>query len=368
MKRCTQCCLRYALSCIAEETADGPAVSNESFQVFCSAASRAIGVPFSEARLQEHTRGQQFLSTQHMLSFIDRHLLYSRRRARDSVLLERFCWDTQMKAELNQRRLHWPIVGPTGELAFQFWRVFATASDGDRTVSSSKAAWMQCRLRSELQPTHLSPSRASLSVASRGRLSYWQLLEVVASSLNVTSEAEEDRHLQTVHAMQLEVENRVIMQGQLEKRGNIRRNWNQRCFVLLPGLLECYSNSSLHTLKGTCHITPGSLVKCVKGESTRDFRFTVSCGRTGKVFEMSAANEEDRKLWVAHIRFVIQHQGVTSMEHFTAIERDRTALFELSQSIMGLARLSLEESLLNSSHMFTDLICRAKRFFFQQEA
>lgn len=368
MQKCTQCCLRYALSCIAEETAAGPAVSNESFRTFCSAAARAIGVPFSETRLQEHTHGQQFLTTQHMLTFIDCHLLSTKRRARDRVILERFCWDTRMNEELHQRRFHWGVVGPTGELAFQLWRVFATASDGSRTVSSTKAAWMQCRLRSEVHPTHLSPSRASLSVASRGGLSYWQLLEVVASLLSVTSEAEEGRHLQTVQAMLLEVENRVIMQGQLEKRGHIRRNWKQRCFVLSPGLLKYYTSSSFCVLKGTCHITPESSLRCVNGESTRDFRFTVSCGRTGKVFEMSAANEEERKVWVAYIRFAMKHPGVTTMERFTAIEKDRTVLFVLSQSAIGGATYSLEESLLHSSHMFTTLFCFVKCLLFQQEA
>lgn len=362
MQKSTRRCLRYVLSCIGEETADGLVVSNESFQAFCSAASCAMGIPLSESCLQEYNPSE-FLSQRHMLSFIERHLHSTRKSEGGRTTLERFCWDEQMKAEFARQRLHWSVVGPTEELAFQLWRFFAYASSGSRNISSTIAAWVQCRLGNELRPTHLSSSRASLSVISRDRLSYWQLLKAVASLLSVTSEAEEARHLQTVQEMLLEAEKRVITQGLLEKRGHIRRSWKRRWFVLSPGLLNYYTGSNLRTLKGTCHITRASSVKHVRGTSSRDFRFTLSCGRTGKVFEMSAASEEERRTWVAYIQFAIKHPSLTTMEHFTAIEEDHAALFMLSQSSIGHGTSSLEASLLQSSNILSTIFCFTKCLF-----
>lgn len=355
-------CLRYVLSCIGEETADGLVVSSESFQAFCSAASFAVGIPFSESCLQKYNPSE-FLSERHMLRFIQRHLHSTIKSAEGRATLERFCWDEQMKAEFVRQRLRWSVVGPTEELAFQLWRFFVYASGGSKTISSAIAAWVQCHLSNELRPTHLSSSRASLSVISRDRLSYWQLLRADASLLSVTSEAEEARHLQTVQEMLLEAEKRVITQGLLEKRGHIRRNWKRRWFVLSPGLLQYYTDSNLRTLKGTCHITRESSVKHVRGTSSRDCRFTLSCGRTGKVFEISAASEEERRTWVAYIQFAIKHPSLTTMEHFAAIEEDHAALFMLSQSSIGRGTSSLEASLLHSSNILSTVFCFAKCLF-----
>ena len=354
MRRITRRCLRYTLSCIGEETATGLVVSYESFQAFYSAASRTMGIPFTASSVQESNHSDSLSDTQ-ILNFIERHLS-TRNSAEDSVALERFCWDEQMKAEFIHQRLHWGVVGPTQELAFQLWRFFARSSGGSKFISSPLAAWVQCRLCGDQRLSHLSPSRASLSVVSRDKVSYWQLLEMVASLCSVTSEDEEAGYLQTVQEMLLEAESRVIMQGMLEKRGHIRRNWKRRWFVLTPGYLTYYTRSNQQVLKGTCYITRESTVKHVRGTSARDFRFTLSCGRTGKVFEISAADEEEMTMWVAYIKFAIKYPNLTTMERFAAIEEDHAVLFMLSQSSTGNGT-SLEASLLNSSNFLLTILC-----------
>ena len=359
MQRSSRRCLRYVLSCIGEETAKGLVVPNESFQAFCSAASRALGISISESCLQEYNH-LDFLKERHIMSFVKRHLFSASKGEEDHGTLERFCWDEHMKAEFVRQRPSWGVVGPTEELAFQLWRFFAHASGGSKSISSPIAAWVQCRLNTEdLTPRHLSTSRASLSVVSRDRISYWSLLETVARLLSVTSKTEEATHLQTVQSILLEAEDRVITQGILEKRGHVRRNWKRRWFVLTPGLLKYYTDSNLRVLKGTCHITCESSVKIVRGSSSRDFRFTVSCGRTGTVYEISTTSEEERTAWVAYIKFAIKHPSLTTMEHFAAIEEDHAALFLLSQS-SSMEHGTSEGILLHSSNILHTIFCLQK--------
>jgi len=109
---------------------------------------------------------------------------------------------------------------------------------------------------------------------------------------SVRSPTTSDSSAQDVSAVPREKE------GWLMKKGQKRRNWTKRWFVLKPGNLSYYTDQKKKTLKGTMPLNEKTLTE---DSDTKPFCFYVE-NADRKTF-VTAKDEQERKEWIIAINF-----------------------------------------------------------------
>ncbi|XP_043564856.1 differentially expressed in FDCP 6 homolog isoform X3 [Chiloscyllium plagiosum] len=93
-----------------------------------------------------------------------------------------------------------------------------------------------------------------------GAVTVWQFLEVMESG-RFTKPASKESLTLGIQSVYEELVLDVMQKGYMWKKGNVRRNWNERWFVLKPSKLDYYLNEDLKEKKGEIHLDMDSSVE-----------------------------------------------------------------------------------------------------------
>ncbi|XP_043564855.1 differentially expressed in FDCP 6-like isoform X2 [Chiloscyllium plagiosum] len=95
----------------------------------------------------------------------------------------------------------------------------------------------------------------------------------------------------------------VCEEGYMWKKGNVRRNWNERWFVLKPSKLDYYLNEDLKEKKGEIHLDMDSSVEMLPDKEGKRCLFCVKT--VNRTYELSASDMKRRQEWMDSIMAAI---------------------------------------------------------------
>ena len=281
----------------------------------CAGLCDALSISHNRRSLAEFQISKASLSSNDFLEYLRDHVIP---RANSKLLdssIQFFCWDRFVEKDFESFRSHLCVLGPSKECSVVLWKLFCVLSTTGMVIDSMQTAWLLHRLVSNVDDISRLHSRNLLPINTiQGQCDFWSLLDKVIQPFTDSSE---ESHLTALNNILSEVsEKRILKQGVMMKKGHLVKNWKERRFILYPGQLVYYTLDSKPILQGSCSITSRSVVQRVSGYSQYDHRFLVTCGETGKEFEISAPSSKARDEWIAHIQFSICHPGLTTLDHF----------------------------------------------------
>ncbi|NXY38624.1 DEFI6 protein, partial [Pomatorhinus ruficollis] len=136
----------------------------------------------------------------------------------------------------------------------------------------------------------------------QGGLTVWQFLDMVNSGRFLRGIEQE-----AISMAVEEVYQEVIEDGYLWKKGQLRRNWSERWFMLKPSSLSYYMSEERKEKKGSIVLDKHC---CVEVLPDRDGKRCMFCVKTSsRTYEMSASDTRQRQEWTLAIQTAIRLQA-----------------------------------------------------------
>uniref|UniRef100_A0A8C1ZBY6 DEF6 guanine nucleotide exchange factor c n=1 Tax=Cyprinus carpio TaxID=7962 RepID=A0A8C1ZBY6_CYPCA len=143
----------------------------------------------------------------------------------------------------------------------------------------------------------------SQNAALQDGMSVWEFLEHLSAGQLLHVESKESFSL-AVDDVFMEMYHNIIKKGYLLKKGHVRRNWQERWFVLKPSSLMYYVNEDLKEKKGEVLLEENSVVENLPDKEGRRCLFCVNTAI--RTYEMSASNMKQRVDWVQAIQTALR--------------------------------------------------------------
>ncbi|XP_060695503.1 differentially expressed in FDCP 6 homolog [Hemiscyllium ocellatum] len=135
-----------------------------------------------------------------------------------------------------------------------------------------------------------------------GAVTVWQFLEVMESG-RFTKPASKESLTLGIQSVYEELVLDVMQKGYMWKKGNVRRNWNERWFVLKPSKFDYYLNEDLKEKKGEIHLDMDSTVEMLPDKEGKRCLFCVKT--VNRTYELSASDMKRRQEWMDSIMAAI---------------------------------------------------------------
>ncbi|XP_051886316.1 differentially expressed in FDCP 6 homolog [Pristis pectinata] len=139
-----------------------------------------------------------------------------------------------------------------------------------------------------------------------GAVTVWQFLDLMESG-RFTKPASKESLALGICSVYEELVLDVTQKGYMWKKGYVRRNWNERWFVLKACNILYYVNEDLKEKKGEIHLDKDSTVEALLD---KDGRRCVFCIKTAnRTYELSASDTKRRQEWMESITTAIWLQS-----------------------------------------------------------
>ncbi|XP_051974711.1 differentially expressed in FDCP 6 homolog isoform X2 [Xyrauchen texanus] len=151
-------------------------------------------------------------------------------------------------------------------------------------------------------------------------MSVWEFLEHLSAFRLLHVESNEAFSL-AVDDVFMEMYHNIIKKGYLLKKGHVRRNWQERWFVLKPSNLSYYVSEDLKEKKGEILLEENSVVENLPD---REGRRCLFCVKTlVGTCEMSASDMKQRVDWVQAMQtiFRLKAEGKSSLHQELKLSR-----------------------------------------------
>ncbi|XP_016311063.1 differentially expressed in FDCP 6-like isoform X2 [Sinocyclocheilus anshuiensis] len=160
----------------------------------------------------------------------------------------------------------------------------------------------------------------SQNAALQDGMSVWEFLEHLSAGQLLHVESKEAFSL-AVDDVFMEMYHNIIKKGYLLKKGHVRRNWQERWFVLKPSSLIYYVNEDLKEKKGEVLLEESSVVENLPDKEGRRCLFCVNA--PVRTYEMSASNMKQRVDWVQAIQTALRlrAEGKSSLHQELKLSR-----------------------------------------------
>ncbi|XP_050963504.1 differentially expressed in FDCP 6 homolog isoform X1 [Labeo rohita] len=143
----------------------------------------------------------------------------------------------------------------------------------------------------------------SQDAALQDGMSVWEFLEHLSAGQLLRAESKEAFSL-ALDDVFMEMYHNIIKKGYLLKKGHVRRNWQERWFILKPSSLTYYVNEDLKEKKGEILLEESSVVENLPDKEGRRCLF---CVKTAvRTYEMSASNMKQRVDWVQAVQTALR--------------------------------------------------------------
>ncbi|XP_069828673.1 differentially expressed in FDCP 6 homolog [Dendropsophus ebraccatus] len=285
-------------------------VSKSQLKVLSHNLYTVLNIPHDPVALEDHFRDDDDgpVSSQGYMPYLNQYILD--KVVEGSFKKESFhelCWT--LTAKKNYR----PVgVALPNEDAFHLWCLFNYLSEDTYPLIMvpDEVQYLLQKLlmtaRSEMGEMELGEMLSSLDQG----VSVWQFLNLVTSPKILRSISMETLSM-AIQDVYEEIIQDVLKQGYLLKKGNLRRTWTERWFVLKPRILSYYVNEDCKEMKGSIAIDKDCGVEVLPD---RDGRRCMFCVKTAtKTYEMSASDNKHRQEWVTAIQTAIRLQQSRSV-------------------------------------------------------
>ncbi|XP_043092511.1 differentially expressed in FDCP 6 homolog [Puntigrus tetrazona] len=160
----------------------------------------------------------------------------------------------------------------------------------------------------------------SQNAALQDGMSVWEFLEHLSAGQLLHVESKEAFGL-ALDDVFMEMYHNIIKKGYLLKKGHVRRNWQERWFVLKPSSVTYYVNEDLKEKKGELLLEESSVVE---ESPDKEGRRCLFCVKTPvRTYEMSASNMKQRIDWVQAMQTALRlkAEGKSALHHELKLSR-----------------------------------------------
>ncbi|XP_041072012.1 differentially expressed in FDCP 6 homolog isoform X1 [Carcharodon carcharias] len=130
----------------------------------------------------------------------------------------------------------------------------------------------------------------------------WQFLEMMESGRFTRSASKECLTL-GIQSVYEELVLDVMQKGYMWKKGQVRRNWNERWFVLKASHIHYYVNENLKEKKGEIHLDMDSTVEVLPDKEGKRCLFCIKTAN--RTYELSASDTKRRQEWIDSVTAAI---------------------------------------------------------------
>ncbi|KAM8977262.1 differentially expressed in FDCP 6 homolog [Pelodytes ibericus] len=280
-------------------------VSKSQLKVLSHNLYTVLCIPHDPVALEDHFRDDDDgpVSSQGYMPYLNQYILD--KVIDGSFVKEHFhelCWTLTAKKNYRPKG----AVLPNKD-AFHLWCLFNYLSE-DTYPLVMVPDEVQYLLQKLLAMARLEAGEVEfgevLSTMSSG-VSVWQFLELVTSPKILQGISVETLSM-AIQDLYEEVIQDVLKQGYLLKKGNLRRTWTERWFVLKPGSLCYYVSEECKEMKGSIAVDKDCGVEILPDRDGRRCMFCVKT--TTKTHEMSASDTKHRQEWLTAIQTAIRLQ------------------------------------------------------------
>ncbi|KAF5899746.1 differentially expressed in FDCP 6, partial [Clarias magur] len=151
-------------------------------------------------------------------------------------------------------------------------------------------------------------------------LSVWKFLEYMSAGHLMRVDSKETFSL-ALDDIFMEMYHNVLKKGYMLKKGQVRRNWHERWFVLKPGILAYYISEDQKEKKGEVQLDGSCVVETMPDKEGRRCLFCVKT--PGRTYEMSAPDQKQRVEWIQAIQTALRlkTEGKSSMHYELKLRR-----------------------------------------------
>ncbi|KAI4897757.1 hypothetical protein NFI96_033924 [Prochilodus magdalenae] len=162
-------------------------------------------------------------------------------------------------------------------------------------------------------------------------LSVWVFLEQLSAGYLMRVESTEAFSL-ALDEVFMEMYHNVLKKGYMQKKGHVRRNWQERWFVLKPGIVVYYVNEDLKEKKGEVQLDGSCVVEIIPDKEGRRCLFCVKT--PARTYEMSAPDQKLRLEWIQVMQTAIRlkAEGKSSLHQELKLRRREKREFSQSNS------------------------------------
>ncbi|KAK6482738.1 differentially expressed in FDCP 6-like protein isoform X1 [Huso huso] len=134
-------------------------------------------------------------------------------------------------------------------------------------------------------------------------MTVWTFLELMGSGRLLKSESTGAVSLAVDEVFQ-EMYHDVLKKGYMWKKGLVRRNWNERWFVLKPSVIQYYVSEDLKEKKGEILLDKRCITEAIQDKDGRRCLFCIKTAN--RTFEISASDLKHRLEWMQAIQTAIR--------------------------------------------------------------
>ncbi|OXB68463.1 hypothetical protein ASZ78_000400 [Callipepla squamata] len=279
-------------------------VSKSQLKVLSHNLYTVLCIPHDPVALEEHFRDDDDgpVSSQGYMPYLNKYILDKVEEG--AFVKENFdelCWTLTAKKNYKPDRNGNSVV--SHQDAFKLWCLFNFLSEDKYplVMVPDEVEYLLKKICTamnvELNSCELDDC-LSQEPQGQGGLTVWQFLDMVNSGRLLRGIEQE--------AISMAVEE-VYQEGYLWKKGQLRRNWSERWFMLKPSSLSYYMSEERKEKKGSITLDKHC---CVEVLPDRDGKRCMFCVKTSsRTYEMSASDTRQRQEWTLAIQTAIRLQA-----------------------------------------------------------
>ncbi|NXF95251.1 DEFI6 protein, partial [Eubucco bourcierii] len=292
-------------------------VSKSQLKVLSHNLYTVLCIPHDPVALEEHFRDDDDgpVSSQGYMPYLNKYILDKVEEG--AFVKEHFdelCWTLTAKKNYKADRNGNSVV--SHQDAFKLWCLFNFLSE-DKYPLVMVPDEVEYLLKKICTAMNVELNSCELEdylcqePQGQGGLTVWQFLDMVNSGRFLRG-IEQEAISMAVEEVYQEVIEDVLKQarsphGYLWKKGQLRRNWSERWFMLKPSVLSYYMSEERKEKKGSIALDKHC---CVEVLPDRDGKRCLFCVKTpSRTYEMSASDTRQRQEWTLAIQTAIRLQA-----------------------------------------------------------
>ncbi|XP_041113210.1 differentially expressed in FDCP 6 homolog isoform X3 [Polyodon spathula] len=283
-------------------------VSKSQLKVLSHNLYTALNIPHDPVALEEHFQDNDDgpVSNQGYMPYLNKYILAKATNGTfDKETFDELCW--MMTAKKNYKPGMEAGLCPRKD-AFKLWCLFNMLSE-DRyplVMIPEEVEYLLKKIASamslEWERNGLDDSYCQDPTLLDG-MTVWKFLELMGSGRLIRSEGTEAVSLAVDEVFQ-EMYHDVLKKGYMWKKGLVRRNWNERWFVLKPSVIQYYVSEDLKEKKGEILLDKRCVTEAIQDKEGRRCLFCIKTAN--RTFEISAPDLKHRLEWMQAIQTAIR--------------------------------------------------------------
>uniref|UniRef100_UPI00398F472D differentially expressed in FDCP 6-like n=1 Tax=Pristiophorus japonicus TaxID=55135 RepID=UPI00398F472D len=283
-------------------------VSKSQLKVLSHNLYTALNIPHDPTALEDHFRDDNNgpVSSYGYMPYLNKYILD---KVQDGNFVKEtfndLCWTLTAKKNYKPSKGQGLIAERD---AFKLWCLFNFLSEDKYPpiVVQEEVAYLLRRLFMATGQEWLHEEELmdyfTQNLSLSGAVTVWQFLELMESG-RLTKPASKESLALGIQSVFEELVLDVMQKGYMWKKGNVRRNWNERWFVLKASHVLYYVNEDLKEKKGEIHLDQDSTVEALLDKEGRRCLFCIKTAN--RTYELSASDTKRRQEWMDSIATAI---------------------------------------------------------------